>query len=90
VDLRGRFSNPEALETVALAAQAVDGIQKDGSQVASAAPPLRRWRLVDRRGEEIISDLIRESHSGATRRVLAQRYQISLSSVKRVLRREHD
>jgi hypothetical protein len=94
VDLRGRLSNPEAVETVALAAQAVDGIKEDGGQAASAAPPSRRWRLVDRLGEQIISDLIRERHSGATKRVLAQRYQISLSSVERVLppvlRRKHD
>jgi hypothetical protein len=47
----------------------------------------RRWRLVDRLGEQIILEIVQSSHAGTTHRALAERYGISLSSVKRVLRR---
>jgi transposase len=43
--------------------------------------------LVDRLGEQIILEIVRSSHTGTTHRALAERYGISLSSVKRVLRR---
>jgi DNA-binding Lrp family transcriptional regulator len=43
--------------------------------------------LVDRLGEQIIRELLRDSRTGTTHRALAEHYGISLSSVKRVLRR---
>jgi hypothetical protein len=88
VDLRGRFSNPEVLEMVALATQAVAEAKAGVGQAASPPPPPRRWRLVDRLGEQSICDLLRDRHAGATKRALAERYGISFSSVKRILRRE--
>jgi DNA-binding Lrp family transcriptional regulator len=51
------------------------------------APQRQRWRLVDRLGEQIIRDLLRDSRTGTTHSALAERYGISLSSVKRVLQR---
>ncbi len=87
VELRGRLSNPEAVETVALATQAMTGIKIHHGSTASRPVAHRRWRLVDRLGEQIISDLLRDSGVGATQRTLAERYGISLSSVKRLTRR---
>lgn len=56
------------------------------SQVGAhrSRPVARRcWRLVGRLGEQIISDLIRDSAVGTTQRTLTERYGISLSSAKR-------
>jgi transposase len=57
-----------------------------------AAPQLLGGRRGDggwstRLGEQIILEIVRSSHTGTTHRALAERYGISLSSVKRVLRR---
>jgi DNA-binding GntR family transcriptional regulator len=75
---------------VAEVGQLAAGIRADTSNEATrttAAPaPPRRWRLVDRLGEQIIRDLLRDSRAGITQRRLAVRYGISLSSVKRLLR----
>jgi hypothetical protein len=92
VDLRGRLSNPEVRAVVAQATQAVAGVKVDCGDEPSPPAAGPRWRLIDRLGEEIIRELVRDSHSGATQRRLAECYGISLSSVKRVLRRHrgHD
>jgi DNA invertase Pin-like site-specific DNA recombinase len=89
VDLRGRFSNPEVRAVVVQVAQLAAGIKVEENQQerAALAPQRQRWRLVDRLGEQIIRDLLRESRTGTTHRALVERYGISLSSVKRVLRR---
>jgi hypothetical protein len=42
---------------------------------------------VDRLGEQIIRELLADRRSGATKRELVERYGISMSSVKRILRR---
>jgi DNA invertase Pin-like site-specific DNA recombinase len=70
---------------MAQAEQAVAGINGDSRPVPSPAP--RRWRLVDRLGEQIIRELLADRRSGATKRELVERYGISMSSVKRILRR---
>jgi len=44
--------------------------------------------LVNRLGEQLILDLLRDSRTGITHRKLAERYEISLSSVKRLLRKQ--
>jgi hypothetical protein len=88
VDLRGRLSNPDMREVVASAAQAVSCIQADDGQGSSSPSAPRRWKLVDRLGEQILRDLLKDSGTGATKHALAQRYGISLSSVKRLLRRD--
>ena len=85
VELRGRYSNPEAREAVKQVAQVIAGIDLDGS--APSPPQVRRWRLVDRFGEQIIRQLLEDRRGGATMRELVERYGISMSSVKRILRR---
>jgi DNA invertase Pin-like site-specific DNA recombinase len=88
VDLRGRFSNPEVRAVVVQVAQLADGIkvEEDQNERPALAPQRQRWRLVDRLSEQIIRDLLRDRQTGTTHRALAERYGISLSSVKRVLR----
>jgi hypothetical protein len=88
VDLRGRFSNPEVRAMVVQVAQLAAGInvQEDQRERPALAPQRQRWRLVDRLGEQVIGDLLRDRHAGATQCALAERYGISLSSVKRLLR----
>ena len=87
MELRGRFSNPEVRDLVASVGELAAGISSDHSHPAARTQAPRRWPLVDRLGMQIIGDLVRDSRSGATHRALAERYSISLSSVKRVLRR---
>jgi hypothetical protein len=87
VELRGRLSNPQALEAVALAAHAVGEVVADEAMPSSPPSAPRRWRLVDRLGEEIIRQLINDGRAGMTKHALAESYGISLSSVKRMLRR---
>jgi hypothetical protein len=70
---------------VAQAAQAVAGTKNEHRQeVAALAPRHKRWRLVDRLGEQIIRDLVADRSAGATKQVLAERYGMSSSSVKRL------
>jgi hypothetical protein len=85
VELRGRLSNPEAAEVVALAERAVAGDTPARTIISSPSPPraTRPWRLVDRLGEKIIRRLVQDRRSGLSKSVLADRYSISLSSVKR-------
>jgi hypothetical protein len=86
MELRGRLSNPEAAETVASAAEAVARIKVDAARVVLPRPATRRWRLVDRLGEQDIRKLVADRRAGATMRALAERHGISLSSVKRLVR----
>ncbi len=86
MDLRGRLSNPEVREVVAQAAQAVNAIKVGAGHAVSLPPALRRWRLVDRIGADAIHKLAADADSGTTKRELAERYGISLSSVKRILK----
>jgi hypothetical protein len=87
VDLRGCYSNPQVVEAMALAEQAIKDIKIDGERFCSRAPR-RRWRLTDRLGEQIILQVVNDRRSGMTKLALAKRYGISLSSVKRILRQE--
>ena len=86
VDLRGRLSNPEAIEAVTLARLAMAGRKVDGASVGAAPRGTRPWRLVDGLGDQLITDLLRDGRAGATKLSLAKRYGISLSSVKRIFR----
>jgi len=49
----------------------------------------RRWRLVDRLGEHVLRNLLRDSGMGTTQQRVAERYGVSVSSVKRLSNREH-
>jgi hypothetical protein len=46
----------------------------------------RRWRLVDRLGEQTLLSLLEDSRKGVPVPLLVQRYGISRSSVKQLLR----
>lgn len=50
--------------------------------------PHRRWRLVDRLGEQVIHQLLADSRSGMSKPALVTRYGISRNSVKRLLRHQ--
>jgi methylphosphotriester-DNA--protein-cysteine methyltransferase len=76
------------VDVVALAERAVAGrkLEGVGSSSSSPARATRPWRLVDRLGEQIIIELVAGKRSGATKRVLAERYGVSPSGVKRILK----
>jgi hypothetical protein len=65
------YSNPDVRGIVTHAAQALAHIKLDHYSAASPLSARLRWRLVDRLGEQIISDLLRDSGMGATQRTLA-------------------
>ena len=73
---------------LALAERAVEGLTGDGS-TGAPAPAARPWRVVSRLGEQTMRSLVADSRAGMTNHSLAERYSISLSSVKRILRRIH-
>jgi hypothetical protein len=86
VELVRLYSNPDVPDIVARAAQAVTHVRLDHNSAASPLSARRRWRLVDRLGEQVIRELLTESRAGTPQRELAERYGISVSSVKRILR----
>jgi hypothetical protein len=56
--------------------------------------PYRPWRLRDKLSEQDVQAIIREFSAGTSKRVLADRYSISIGSIKRLLqqhniRRQH-
>jgi hypothetical protein len=70
---------------VAHADLAVTGpLVADGSAASPARA--RQWRIVDRLGEQTFRALLRDNHAGPPQQELAERYGISLSSVKRLRR----
>jgi hypothetical protein len=72
-------------EVLARVAQTVAGIKVDAERPAAPPPAPRRWRIVDRLGQQTIHEVARDSRAGITQKELAMRYGISLSSVKRLL-----
>jgi hypothetical protein len=94
VELVGRYSNPDKWghlsETkLALAHPEVDA---EATDVIVRAPTCsgRPWPVVNRLGEQTVHQLLRDRRAGAIQRALAERYGISLSSVKRILRRSRN
>ena len=61
-------------------------VELDHYSAASPPSARRRWRLADRLGEQTIRELLTDSRAGTPQRELAERYGISVSSVKRILR----
>jgi hypothetical protein len=80
------LSNTHFRDILADTAEVDNGLGIGDGSTASA-PRARNWRVVDRLGEQVMSDLLRDSCDGTTQRLLAERYGISVSSVKRLLRR---
>ena len=72
---------------MAHAAKLLFNVTVDHGNTSSPLQAGRRWRLVDRLGEQIIRELLLDSGMGTPQRRLAERYGISLSSVKRLTRR---
>jgi DNA invertase Pin-like site-specific DNA recombinase len=88
VDLRGRLSNPLIAGKVREAGAAVAGVKGADPEATRAISRGRRWRIVDRMGQQIINDLIADRSTGVSKAKLAERYGISLSSVKRLLHKK--
>lgn len=70
VELRERLSNPAVAALVAevavVAADIKVGTSNQAPPSPSALAPPRRWRLVDRLGDQIILDLLLDSRTGIT------------------------
>jgi len=86
VELRGRLSNPETRSLLVKLDALASRINAEDRDVPQSNRVPRRWRLIDRLGEQTVLDLLRDSRTGITQRGLAERYGISVSSVKRLLR----
>jgi len=86
VELVRLYSNPDVRDIVVHAAKAVTHVKLDHYSAASSLSARRHWRLIDRLGEQIIRELLTDSRAGTPQRELAERYGISVSSVKRILR----
>jgi hypothetical protein len=91
VELVGHYSNPDEWAHLAdivhpPARPAVDIEAWDESTVRPSCSR-RPWPVVDRLGDETVQQLLRDRRSGMMQRALAKRYGISLSSVKRILRK---
>ena len=77
------MSNPEGRDIISHVSGTWTGLKPD--QSTHCRPnDIRCWRLVDRLGEQIISQILDDSRAGLSKRKLAQQYGISLSSVKRL------
>lgn len=55
--------------------------------VRSADRPRVQQRVLDRLSESELCRMVAEAHAGTTNRVLAERYAMSESTVKRILRK---
>ena len=80
------MSNPSFAGKVREATTAIRAKQTDEAEAAGALCRERRWRVVDRLGEQVIDELLEGRRRGLTMKVLAERYGTSLSTVKRLLR----
>lgn len=61
------------------------GTVKIVREAPSPSTSCQRWRLTDRLGHGTLRALVEDRQAGLTKKVLAEKYRISLSSVKRVL-----
>ena len=86
MELRGRLSNPTIVGKVREASAAIAAKQTSGSEAADAMRRQRRWRIADRLGKHIVDELLADRCRGLTLKDSAERYGISMSSVKRILR----
>lgn len=91
VDLMGSYLNRSDLADSLLSAvrqlrheQGQDGGSADS--VRSASRSDRRWRVVDRLDKDDIETLVAAFTAGTPKRKLVERYGISESSVKRLIR----
>jgi hypothetical protein len=85
VDLRGRLANPGVREVVATAAEAIDGVNIGDGKRALPLPGAGGWWTGW--ASRSSSSCLLTGAVGVTKRELDERYGISLSSVKRILKR---
>src|SRR5579859_4712890 len=83
------------LRQLQLNAQLLRYIQEDrkaGAQSLALSPSAlsyhrhRRWRLWNRLSEEDIAEIVQAFKAGTVKHILAERYNINLRSLKRLLR----
>lgn len=89
VDLVRRYSNRVDLQERLAEAQsrALHGQQEpDRHAAATASRVSRTWRVRDRLMDGDIEQIIAEFLAGTPKRVLAERYAVSFSTVKNILR----
>jgi hypothetical protein len=79
------LSNPSFAGKIREAADAVVPVRGDDLEATAAISCQRRWRVIERLGEKVITKLLADRDAGMTTRKLVERYGISLSSVKRLL-----
>jgi len=86
VELKGRLSNPSTRQNL----RTIDDLIAGTPVIARDRPARRSVRSVrvrDRLSETDVAELVSQFVAGMTRQALVEQYGISLSSVKRVLRR---
>jgi hypothetical protein len=88
VELRGRLSNTDVKDSVRNARAVTDAtadvtsVERTATCSARSAREPVRLRL----GDAVVAELVAKFAAGTTRQELADRYGVSLSSVKRLLR----
>jgi len=87
VELREQLSRRDTAAALTMAAEAIHARAAEGYNAAPAITAARpRWRLTDRLGEVVLRALVEDRRAGLTMMALAQKYDISLSSAKRLLK----
>jgi hypothetical protein len=91
VELRGRFSNPGVRTKIDEIVELIRNVEQ-GAETPRSTPGLRRrwWAMRDRLDERSRRKLVEDRQAGATLKMLAQTYGVSLSSVQRLLRKLED
>jgi hypothetical protein len=89
VELRGRLSNPDVRQLVWSVQDLFDG-KPDALALGARAATRRELRAPERvrvrLGDAAVAELVATFVAGTTREMLVDRYGVSLSSVKRLLR----
>jgi hypothetical protein len=86
VELALRYSNQHLHERLISVAESVARRAEAKFCPSAQTPVPRRWSLMDRLGAQTIQALLADCGSGSTKPALALKYDISLSSVKRIIK----
>jgi hypothetical protein len=89
VELVGHYSNLDDWDLLVETTQALAHPQPDSLPSETVSVPVRGrrpWPVTKRLGEQAIQALLHDRHSGVILHELSERYGISVSSVKRILR----
>ena len=89
VELRGHLSIPVHRDKIKAVGSLLDGLQgADLQERQPTRPPRRKWKISDRLTEVILEEIRARYAEGERKDELAEEYEISLSSVKRLIRRQ--